>query len=184
MSDPYLDGTFRWWHLGQPSAELAAARADGWLGPPGVAVDLGCGLGTEAGYLAAAGWTVLGADLSPAAVRGAARAHPGARFILADVLRLPLAEASADLLLDRGCFHYLAPADRQRYASEARRVLRRGGRFLLRACLSAAGVPNDIDQSTIEHVFAGWQLTSITRQDIASGTRQMPALVARLKPPG
>jgi SAM-dependent methyltransferase len=169
VSDPYLDGTFRWWHLGQPSAELAAARADGWLGPPGVAVDLGCGLGTEAGYLAAAGWAVLGADLSPAAVRGAARAHPGARF---------------DLLLDRGCFHYLAPADRHRYAREARRVLRRGGRFLLRACLSAAGVPNDIDQSTIEHVFAGWQLTSITRQDIASGTRQMPALIARLKPPG
>jgi hypothetical protein len=65
-----------------------------------------------------------------------------------------------------------------------RRVLRAGGRLLLRACLSAAGVPNDIDQSTIGHVFGGWQLTRITRQDIASGTRQMPALTARLNAPG
>ncbi len=183
VADPYLDGTFRWWHLGRPSAELVAAREDGWLGRPGVAVDLGCGLGTEAGYLAAAGWAVIGADLSAAAVAGAARAHPDARFILADVLHLPLADASADLLLDRGCFHYLAAADRHRYAREARRVLRRGGRFLLRACRSAAGVPNDIDQTMIVHVFAGWQLARVTGQSIASGTRQMPAIVARLSPP-
>lgn len=183
MTDPYLDGAFRWWHLERPSAELVAARDDGWLGPPGKAVDLGCGLGTEAGYLAAAGWAVIGADLSAAAVAGAARAHPDARSILADVLRLPLADASADLLLDRGCFHYLAHADRHRYAREARRVLRRGGRFLLRACRSAAGVPNDIDQAMIAHVFAGWQLARITGQDIASGTRRMPAIVARLSPP-
>ena len=61
---------------------------------------------------------------------------------------------------------------------------RRGGRFLLRACRSAAGVPNDIDQAVIAHVFAGWQLACITGQDIASGTRRMPAIVARLSPPG
>jgi hypothetical protein len=83
-------------------------------------------------------------------VRGAARAHPGARFIRADVLRLPLAEASADLLLDRGCFHYLAPAERHRYAREApagppgRRpapapCLPVGRRSLLRGC-DPAGV--------------------------------------------
>jgi SAM-dependent methyltransferase len=147
-------------------------------------VDLGWGLGTEADYLAAAGWAVLGADLSPAAVRGVARAHPDARFMLADVLRLPLADASADLLLDRGCFHHLAPVDRHRYARKARRVLRAGGRFLLRACLAAAGVPNDIDQSTVGHVFGDWQPARITRQDIASGTRQMPALTSRLNGPG
>jgi SAM-dependent methyltransferase len=161
-----------------------AARDDGWLGRPGVAVDLGCGLGTEAGFLAVAGWAALGVDLSPAAVRGAAQAHPDARFMLADVLSLPLASASADLLLDRGCFHYLVPADRCRYAREARRVLRRGGRFLLRACQSAVGVPNDIDQAMIEHIFGDWHLARITRQDIVSDTRRMPALVARLNAPG
>lgn len=184
VDDPYLDGTCRWWHLALPSPELLTARDDGWLGTGGVAVDLGCGLGTEAGYLAAAGWAAVGVDLSAVALRGAAKSHPSARFILADVLSLPLRDASADLLLDRGCFHYLAPAARNRYAREARRVLRRGGRLLLRACRTSAGVANDIDTTVIEHVFRDWPLPRVTLQDIPSDTRQMPALVVRLDAPG
>jgi hypothetical protein len=45
--DPYRDGTCEWWHLAEPSPELHEAHRDGWLGTPGVAVDLGCGLGTR-----------------------------------------------------------------------------------------------------------------------------------------
>jgi hypothetical protein len=180
VADPYLDGTCRWWHLARPSPELLAARDDGWLGTPGVAVDLGCGLGTEIGYLAAAGWSAVGVDLSAAALHRAAQSHRGARFIQADVLGLPLSDASADLLLDRGCFHYLAPAARGHYAREARRVLKPGGRFLLRACQASAGVRNDIDQTVIEHVFGDWHLARITGQHIDSDTRRMPALIVRL----
>jgi SAM-dependent methyltransferase len=99
------------------------------------------------------------------------------------VLRLPLPTARADLLLDRGCFHYLEAKDRDRYAAEGRRVLRPGGRLLLRACRSAAGVANDIDQALIEHVFAGWHLDQVGVRDIPSDTRHMPALVARLRSP-
>ena len=141
-----------------------------------MAVDLGCGLGTETGYLAAAGWTAVGVDLSCAALRAASRCH----FAQADVLRLPLPDASADLLLDRGCFHYVPAADRGSYARKARRVLRRGGRFLLRACLTSAGVPNGMDQAVIRSAFRDWDLTGIAARDIDSGTRSMPALVARL----
>ncbi|HTX26967.1 MAG TPA: methyltransferase domain-containing protein [Streptosporangiaceae bacterium] len=183
MDDPYADGTFRWWHLERPSPELLAAEADGWLGPAGVAVDLGCGLGAEAGYLAAAGWRAVGVDLSAPALLAAARARDGARFARADVLRLPLREHSADVLLDRGCFHYLAAADRDAYAAQARRALRPGGRLLLRACRTAAGVANDIEPGLIERVFAGWRLDQIAVQDIPSQTRRMPAVVARLRQP-
>jgi SAM-dependent methyltransferase len=180
MDDPYRDGSFRWWHLDRPSPELLEAHHDGWLPVPGVAVDLGCGLGTETGYLAAAGWTAVGVDLSAAALRAAAALHPAVIFARADVLRLPLPDASADLLLDRGCFHYLPAADRGSYAREARRVLRRGGRFLLRACLTSAGVPNGLDQAVIRSAFRDWDLAGIAARDIDSGTRSMPALVARL----
>jgi SAM-dependent methyltransferase len=179
VADPYLDGTCAWWHLARPSAELLAARPDGWLGTAGVAVDLGCGLGTEIGYLAASGWTAIGIDLSAGALRGAA-AHPGVALASADVLRLPVRDGAADLLLDRGCFHYLPAADRDAYAREAHRVLRPGGRFLLRACRAAAGVPTGLDASVIEHVFRDWRIEAITMQDIASDTRSMPALVARM----
>ena len=48
MADHYADGTCRW----------------------GRALDVGCGLGTEAGYLHRAGWQVVGLDLSPVALAG------------------------------------------------------------------------------------------------------------------
>lgn len=47
MTDPYLDGVYRWWYLSAPSPELVAAKASGWLGEPGTALDIGSGLGTE-----------------------------------------------------------------------------------------------------------------------------------------
>lgn len=180
MNDPYADGTCRWWHLGRPSPELLSARDDGWLGSPGVAVDLGCGLGTELGFLAGEGWTAVGIDRSGEALRAASAAHPGVSFLRADVLRLPLRDGCADLLIDRGCFHYFGAAGRARYAREAGRVLRRGGRFLLRACLTSAGLPNGMSETVVRSAFGGWQLSEITAQEIVSDTRQMKALVVRL----
>jgi SAM-dependent methyltransferase len=96
---------------------------------------------------------------------------------------LPLRDASADLLIDRGCFHYVAAADRARNVLEARRVLRRGGKFLLRACRSAAAVPNDIGPAVIDRVFRDWRIDQVTVEDIPSGTRRMPVVVARLGRP-
>jgi SAM-dependent methyltransferase len=84
MGDPCLDGTYFWWHLPGPSPELLAAAEDGWLGPAGVAVDLGCGLGTEASFLAASGWAAIGVDLSAAAVRAASASQAGLTFLRAD----------------------------------------------------------------------------------------------------
>src|ERR1039457_3620765 len=75
--------------------------------------------------------------------------HPGVTFACADVTSLPVRAGSADLLLDRGCFHYLPAGSRGDYAEEAARVLRPGGRLLLRMCLTSAGVPNGLDEQTI-----------------------------------
>ena len=184
MSDPYVTGVHWWWHLDSPSPELLAAEAAGELGPPGVAVDLGCGLGTEAGYLAGHGWRCLGLDLSEPALRQAAAAHPGAAFARADVTALPVGTATVTLLLDRGCFHYLDAAHRTAYAGQAARVLRPGGRLLLRMCLSAAGQPNGLTEATIRTTFAAWEIRSLRQADLVTGTRTMPALQALLVRPG
>ncbi len=180
MNDPYVTGLHRWWHLRTPSPELLEAEAAGMLGPPGVVVDLGCGLGTEVGYLAGRGWRGLGVDLSVPALSGARASQPGARFALADVTGLPLRMGAADLLLDRGCFHYLRAGRRARYALEAARVLRPGGRLVLRMCLNSAGVPNGLDEETIRETFRGWQHAVTMRLDLGSDTRTMPAVLAVL----
>jgi SAM-dependent methyltransferase len=180
MADHYADGTYRWWHLSGPSPELLAALGDGWLRPGGRALDVGCGLGVEAGYLAAAGWQVAGVDLSQVALARAAAGGDGAVFVRADVRRLPFPQDCFDAVLDRGCFHYLDPRDRPRYADELRRVLRPGGRLLLRASLHAAGVRNDIDESVIGHTFAAWQIEHMQRAAVPSDTRTLKVILARL----
>ena len=180
VSDHYADGTYRWWHLSEPSPELLQALADGWLPPSGRALDIGCGLGTEAAHLHLAGWRAAGVDLSPVAVAAAARRHPGPSFVQADLLRLPLPSSSFDAGLDRGCFHYLAADDRPGYAAELRRVLRPGGKLLLRASLRAAGVRNDIDEEVILAVFADWRVEFLQRTKIPSDTRSLDVLLVRL----
>jgi hypothetical protein len=62
-------------------------------------------------------------------------------------------------------------------------VLRPGGRFLLRACLYAQGIRNDLTEPLVRQVFTGWQIVSLEQAQIPSDTRQMTALVTRLERP-
>ena len=180
MSDLYAGGTYRWWHLSEPSPELLEALADQWLPPPGRALDIGCGLGIEAAHLHRAGWHVVGVDLSPVAVTTAAHRNRGPSYLQADLLCLPLRSSAFDASVDRGCFHYLDPGDRSGYAAELRRVLRPGGKLLLRASLRAAGVRNDIDEDVIHAVFAEWRIDLMQRTTIPSDTRSLDVLLVRL----
>lgn len=184
LDQQYKTDTYRVWHFSTLSPELLAALEDGWLEPPGRALDLGCGLGTELAQLARRGVPLtVGVDRSAVALRRARDRHPAVRFVRADVTELPFRGRSFDLALDRGCFHYLPAGLRRRYAAEVLRVLRPGGRFLLRACLYAQGVRNDVTEPLIRRVFADWRVVSVERAAIPSDTRQMIALVTRLERP-
>jgi SAM-dependent methyltransferase len=183
MSDHYADGTYRWWHLSTPSPELVQAVADGWLSGPGQVLDVGCGMGSEAGHLCTLGWQAIGIDLSVVALTAAALRNPGPAYVRADLLRTPLRSSSVDACLDRGCFHYLAARDRPGYAAEMGRVLRRGGKLLLRASLRAAGVRNDITEQVIVTTFSAWQIEHMERLEIPSDTRTLDVLLARLALP-
>jgi SAM-dependent methyltransferase len=196
VTDPYLDGLYRWWHLTGPSPELLVAEADGWLqaatagagaaaAPTRTALDVGCGLGSEVAYLSGTGWCAVGIDLSWAAVSTARELHragsEGAMFARADVLRLPFAAGSFALAIDRGCLHYLAPERWPQYAAELHRVLRPAGRLLLRACLTSAGVRNSVTGSRLLAAFAGWTCHGVREVRLVSDMREMPALVVRLQ---
>jgi len=179
-ADPYTNGTSSYWHLSGPSPELLEALDAGWLRPDMRVLDLGCGLATESAYLRERGFTVVGIDQSEAALHQARMLHPEIEVIAGDVRDLPFEPASFDYLLDRGCFHYLASVDRPAYAREAAHVLRSGGELLLRACLHAHGIRNDITQDSIRELFADWRVLMLEQRSIPSDTRTMEALVVRL----
>lgn len=105
--------------------------------PPGRALDLGCGTGTQAIYLTQHGWQVTGVDFVGRALdearRRAASAGVTPAWVEGDVTRLPELGIGAgyNLLLDAGCFHGLTADQRAAYAAGAAAVSASGAKFLL-----------------------------------------------------
>ncbi len=150
----------RHWQSPGPPRELVERVAAGILGAGVRVLDLGCGAGAEAVYLAAHGCRVQGVDSSAEALvlarRAAAEAAVEVEWIEASVLALPLADQSVDFAYDRGCLHLFERPARQRYAGELARVLVPGGSLLLRGARytdEEAGL-FAIDGKSLDRVFA------------------------------
>jgi SAM-dependent methyltransferase len=122
------------WDSGVPAPELARAIAGQ---PPGRALDLGCGTGTNVRYLAEHGWQATGVDFVPRAIQKAKRKlrDVNATLMVGDVTRLEKLPLSGpfDLALDMGCFHSLPEPGRARYAAGLYHWLRPGAQYLLYA---------------------------------------------------
>jgi cyclopropane fatty-acyl-phospholipid synthase-like methyltransferase len=105
--------------------------------PPGRAIDLGCGTGTNVATLLQHGWQVVGVDFSPRGITLARRRLRSlalsAHLILGDVTRLDGIAGPFDLALDIGCFHALGPEGQVRYVESLATRLRPGGCYLIYA---------------------------------------------------
>ena len=112
------------------------------VGPGSQVLELGCGPGRNAIWLAGLGAEVDALDLSAEALAwGAERAAAAGvtvRFAQADVLRWQPPASGYDVVVDSGCFHHLPPHRRVSYVALLRQALRAGGRFAL-ACFAADG---------------------------------------------
>lgn len=100
------------------------------------AIDLGCGAGNYAIYLAGKGFDVTGVDISPAAVeiaqRQAREKEVGCSFLVADLLG-DLAKAVAatfDFAYDWEVLHHIFPDQRTRYVKNVYSILNRSGKYL------------------------------------------------------
>lgn len=118
------------WDVGFPDPRLVEAASRGVL-PRGRALDIGCGTGTDARYLAGCGWEVTAVDLSPTAIERARAGGGRIRFEVHDILAAPAPNGPYDLVFDRGCFHVFDQStDRARFAAHVAATLRPGGCWL------------------------------------------------------
>lgn len=98
-------------------------------------VDLGCGTGNYAIYLASVGFDVTGIDISPTAIsiaeENARNKGVKCNFLVADVLgELDEVKEAFDFAYDWGLLHHLFPADRWKYVENVHRILNRGRKYL------------------------------------------------------
>jgi SAM-dependent methyltransferase len=99
---------------------------------PGAILDFGCGIGATAPLMRERfpGASIVGVDESPASIRAAeSLGVPGASFLVAPGVPLPLASESFDIVYSNGTFHHIDHAAHAAIFRELTRVLRPGGRL-------------------------------------------------------
>lgn len=122
------------WNLTEPPRLLVEAVEKGIV-TPCPAVDLGCGAGNYAVWLARHGFDVTGLDISRQAIAYAndlaARKGASCRFVVADLLGdLTEFRAAFELAYDWEVLHHIFPDDRPRYVNNVHSLLKPGGTYL------------------------------------------------------
>jgi SAM-dependent methyltransferase len=156
------------WEREQVPSQLQRLAAE-WT-QPGAALDVGCGTGRDAVYLARHGWAVTAIDSVPQALNAArARAKDAGvevNWVQGDVTELLAAGVGegCDLIVDRGCFHGLSDQGRRRCAREITNVAAPGAQLSMFAFVPGrrGGIaPRGISTEQLLDCFAEqWDLVS------------------------
>jgi len=136
-----IDGIYRQlslekipWNVEEPPEALVALVESGSIRPC-TTIDLGCGAGNQAAYLAGKGFCVTGVDSSAEAIRlareNAASKGVSCRFVVADVLGdVGEIGETFDFAYDWGLLHHIYPEQRKKYVANVHRLLSKGGKYL------------------------------------------------------
>jgi cyclopropane fatty-acyl-phospholipid synthase-like methyltransferase len=175
------------WDIGRPQAEIVALAEAGLV--VGSVLDIGCGTGENALYLAGRGHAVFGLDGSATGIararRKAAERQLPVQFHVWDALELRRLRKSFETVIDVGLFHVFADADRRRYA-EALAEVTASGSDLFILCWSTEEPPGPgprrVDEYEIRDAFRSLFATMEVRPAGFERVGQPPAraLLARL----
>ena len=155
------------WDIGRPQPAFERLADSGQIA--GAVLDVGCGTGENALYLAGRGYDVVGIDGSPTAIRKArAKAKDRgvhARFEVADALDLPIPQRLYDTVIDSGLFHVFSDEERPVFRDSLSRVIRPGGTYFM-MCFSEREPgnwgPRRVTQKEIRSIFQGkWRVNDI-----------------------
>lgn len=180
------------WDIGdaQPAlVELLAAH------PPSEPVlDVGCGPGDLALWLARRGHTVLGVDFVESATAEARRraeslpeeARARVAFEVGDALH-PAAFGEFGAVVDSGFFHLFDTDERDRFVDELSRALRPGGRYYLLAFAVTFPIDNAplaVEPAELQERFTidrGWRVVECRSAQFHSRVGVVPATCALIE---
>jgi cyclopropane fatty-acyl-phospholipid synthase-like methyltransferase len=153
------------WDIAGPQPEIEQLAGD--LKSP--ILDVGCGTGENALYVAGLGHEVLGIDIVPAAIEKAL-AKASERSLAADfrvwnAMKLQDLGRKFNSVIDSGFFHTLSDEERPAFAETLASVLNPGGKYFM-LCFSefepGSWGPRRVTQQEIRDTFGqGWQIDFI-----------------------
>jgi SAM-dependent methyltransferase len=163
----YRVGVMPWEHTEPPEPLVELIEGSAAL-PPGDMLDVGCGTGRDAIYVARHGWNVTGVDAAPEALararRNASDAGVNVRFLQADIARAATGDLGGPytLLTDFGCIHGLTPAQRDHAAAAITEVAQTGATLLMLAFAPGrrGPLPHGLDVAQITALLPQWDLVT------------------------
>jgi SAM-dependent methyltransferase len=155
------------WDLGRPQPAIVGLAEAGQI--HGSVLDVGCGTGEHALYLAARRHECWGVDFVPVAIERAkakaAQRGINAHFIVGNALELDKLGRQFDTAIDCGLFHTFTDEERAVYVKGLAAVVRSGGLVHI-LCFSdeepGTNGPRRVSQQEIRDSFHdGWQVCEI-----------------------
>ena len=179
------------WDIGRAQKEFIRLAQAGEI--QGSVLDVGCGTGENALYLASLGHEAWGIDSSPKAIQKAqAKAQQRGlkvNFLVSDALLLQSLGRTFGTVIDSGLFHTFSDEEREKFAKSLDAVLRPSGTYYM-LCFSEHEPgefgPRRVTQAEIRATFsAGWRINYIREATMESnvdpaGIRAWLASITRL----
>jgi cyclopropane fatty-acyl-phospholipid synthase-like methyltransferase len=148
------------WEIDGPQSEIVRLAENGELESP--VLDVGCGTGENALYLAGRGFKVSGVDFVSGAIEKALQKAKerslAATFLVLDALKLQELQSRFNTVIDSGFFHALPDKKRPVFVRSLVSVLDSGGTYFM-MCFS-------------EHEPGSWGPRRLTQAEIRESFRQ------------
>ena len=155
------------WDIGRPQKEFVRLEEAGEI--VGSVLDVGCGTGENALFLASKGHDVWGVDFTPVAVERARykakERNLNVTFLTQNALELHTLGKTFDTVIDSGLFHALNDEERPQFVTSVASVLHHSGTYFM-LCFSdlepGSYGPRRVTQRDVRNAFGGtWHINYI-----------------------